>query len=112
MDKLKQFEEVVRRHSLNEYDVFFSSNALIGEVGELANALKKDRWVKDHPSWRRNMKSSIEYHENAIDEAGDVLFYYLQVLQKAGIDIEHVIDQQILKLQKQSIERGVKFYKK
>jgi deoxyadenosine/deoxycytidine kinase/NTP pyrophosphatase (non-canonical NTP hydrolase) len=62
----------------------FSGLALAGEVGELANALKKAQradWLGDDP----------ELHiQRAIAETGDVLAYLLKLATSLGVDLTEV----------------------
>lgn len=107
---LEDFKLVVKEHTMEGYDEFFTANAFMGEVGEFANARKKKRYTLDHPEIARKLVSR-DYDENSIDEAGDTLFFLMQWLNKAGITLENAMIHQIGKLKRQSIEVGKTFKK-
>lgn len=109
-DILNEFVQSVRTHTLGGYDEFFTANAFLGEAGEFANARKKLQYIKDHASIREVLKDK-NYEENSIDEAGDVLFFFFQWLNKAGIMVEEVMAHQMNKLDQKSVEYGKTFKK-
>ena len=39
----QEFQEIVDKHTLDNTDIYFKMNSLIGELGELANIFKKER---------------------------------------------------------------------
>lgn len=114
---MKKFIEIVKLHSLENKDLFFSINALVGELGELANVLKKEVFYNEWPEYKNGVDKDIlegkrkSFKEQKIDESGDVLFYYIQLLNKFNITVDEVIEYQINKLKEQSKEYNRKFLK-
>jgi len=113
---MRPWEEFVDKHTWDNKDVFFTSNALGGELGEVQNVLKKEDAAKDFPNYGRYViereAAGVPTHQDMfIDEMGDTLFYYTQLLNKKGVTFEQVMNAQIAKIQKQSDEHG-QTYKK
>lgn len=114
---INEFQKFVIDHSVEDKDVFFSMNALMGEIGELANVLKKEEFQKIFPEYNNQVLQEqengtrVSVRQQQVDEAGDVLFYLIQVLSKKNIDIETIIAYQVQKLQSQTAEYGRKFIK-
>ncbi len=114
---MKKFIEIVKLHSLENKDLFFSMNALVGELGELANVLKKVEFHKDIKTYQQRVEDEIKsgkrksFKEMKIDEAGDVFFYFIQLLNKLNITIDEIIEYQMNKLKKQSKEYNRNFLK-
>lgn len=113
---MKEFIKTVSTHSLNK-DEFFTMNALVGELGELANVIKKIQFHKDFESYNQRVEDEIQagtrkpFREMLIDEAGDTLFYYIQLLNRLNLNIDDVIAYQTMKLSNQSEEYGRTFKK-
>ncbi len=105
--KIKQFTKLVSKHSIKNKDVFFSMNALAGELGELANVIKKEQFYTDFSTYADRVDKEIKenkrssFRDMTIDEAGDTFFYFIQVLNKKGITLKEVMEYQQLKLKKQ-----------
>lgn len=113
---MRPWEEFVNKHTWENKDIFFTSNALGGELGEVQNVLKKEEAFKDFPNYADKVKQRESlgepgFRDMFIDEMGDTLFYYTQLLNKKGVTFEEVMNMQIKKLQKQSDEHG-QTYKK
>lgn len=111
------FMQCLDEHTLPDKDVFFSMNALIGELGELANVFKKREFAECIPDYQQRVATETEsgqresWLDQEIDEAGDVLFYFLQVLRKRGINLIEVMQSQIGKLAMQDAELKRTFVK-
>lgn len=111
------FSEFVKAHTWKDKDIFFTANALAGELGEVCNVIKKEVAAQDFPLYgERCVKEVAEgsrptFREQFVDEAGDVLFYYTQLLNKYGVTIEEVTLGQIAKIQKQSDEHDKPYLK-
>ncbi len=118
---IEDFKQVVRRHSIrpegSDRPELYSINALMGELGELANVLKKEQLAKYIPEYAERVREETErgerepIHKQKIDEAGDVLFYFLQYLNSEGIALDEVMQFQKNKLEDQSDEAGRMFLK-
>ncbi len=74
---------------------------LVGEAGEVADMLKKAirNGVDEYPGNIEKLRPML------IDELGDVLWYFMQLLRFLDTDLEAVIDHNTTKLQKR-IEEG------
>ena len=77
-----------RFHSVTEYEW----TAFVGEVGEAANIHKK--WLTG------KITDRSEYHEKMKDELGDVIFYYMRLLDRYNLSMEDVVSHNIDKLSK------------
>lgn len=73
----------------------FYALELAGEVGELANIIKK--------MWRSG--ESLELQEKLKEETADVLISYLLFLNASGIDIESAFEEKISKLREKFAHR-------
>ena len=112
----RALQEFVQQHTWKNKDIFFTSNALTGELGELCNVIKKEIAIKDfimaHEMYTRKVANGDPtFQEQFVDEAGDVLFYYVQLLNKKGVTMEEVISEQVKKIQNQSDEAGKPYLK-
>lgn len=118
-DKLtmESFGEFVNMHSLKGKDLFFTMNALVGELGELANVVKKEDYAEIWPKYKEKCEKEIKqgvrntFQDQFIDEAGDTLFFLIQALNKKGVTLREVMEGQIRKLNEQSIEAESTFKK-
>jgi NTP pyrophosphatase (non-canonical NTP hydrolase) len=114
---MNNFIKFVKEHSLKKHDQFFQMNALLGELGELANVIKKEEFYLDFPSYQDKVENQIKFgirkpfREMFVDEAGDVLFYFIQLLNTKEVTLEEIIEYQINKLNKQS-EDNKRIFKK
>lgn len=101
---LDVFIEVVKLHSIENRDEFFSMGSLIGEIGELANVRKKMVFYTLISHFKDVIDTQISkgeqtFNEMSVDEAGDVLFYVVQwMVVKMNIDLSAAINHQIQKL--------------
>lgn len=114
---MDNFVEFVKEHSMDT-DMMFSMNALLGELGELANVVKKEHFYTIIPNYRERVDKEITegkrdtFLDKFVDEAGDALFYFIQVLNKRGVNIDNVMDAQEYKMQELSFRSNNKLYKK
>jgi len=106
------FENLVRQHSLQPNNELYNSNALCGEVGEVADIVKKMQFEKIKPEWIGNGIRSISDLKNAIgDELGDVLFYLVRLALDNDFNISQLMQMQSEKLNNQSIKYNRTFLK-
>ena len=114
------FQQFVKDHSLDDgkFDIFFTMNALTGELGELANVAKKEIYYDVLPDFKEKVDRELAedirtpFRDQFVDEAGDTLFYYIQALNKRGISLEEVMLMQIEKFAEQTRKNNGKKYKK
>lgn len=88
MTTIKEMQQDIndlRSHG-NHETLAYSILALAGEVGELANYLKKE--LRAH--------GSVDNQEAIEKEVPDILFYLLQFCADRGIDVEKVWDQKMI----------------
>jgi NTP pyrophosphatase (non-canonical NTP hydrolase) len=109
-----EFEALVEKHSLSE-DLLYNSNALAGESGEVANAVKKVHMATIKPEWVTQDENSLptkEYFEESVgDELSDTLFYLVRLAKINGLTLQDLMQLQADKLSKQSIKYGRTFLK-
>ena len=118
-DTLYKFLEAVKEHTLPGSDDMFKMTALVGELGELANVMKKNGFIDsdDMIEYRERTEEEIasgvrkSWEEMFTDEAGDTLFYFVQLFNDWGIPIEKVMRHQIEKLKAQDKQYGRTFLK-
>ena len=84
---------------VNYTDYVYPIMGLMGEVGELANKLKKN--IRDH----RGHSLALDIKDLS-DEIGDVMWYVSQLCTELGIDLETVLESNIAKLKSRK-DRGV-----
>lgn len=105
--KTEDFVKYVEDHTLANRDDFFTMNALAGELGELANVVKKFRFYLDMPQYAERIDREIAegktrtYRDQFVDEAGDTLFYLVQMMNKWGVSMEEVMQKQHDKIEGQ-----------
>ncbi len=118
-DTLYKFLKAVEEHTLQGSDDMFKMNALVGELGELANVMKKKGFIEsdDMIEYKERVDEEIatgkrkSWEEDFTDEAGDTLFYFVQLLNDWNIPIEKVMRHQIEKLKAQDKQWGRTFLK-
>jgi NTP pyrophosphatase (non-canonical NTP hydrolase) len=102
-----EFNKTVKKYSFKE-DKLFSMNALVGELGELANVIKKIEFHKHFKTYQERVQKEINegkrksFDEQLLDEAGDTLFYFIQLLNSLNLDLEEIMKYQKNKLELQS----------
>lgn len=111
-----RLENMVREYTLPKSNMS-CMNALMGELGELANVLKKEEFMDHLPDYKEQVFEEVTagtmkpIREQKLDEAGDTLFYFVQLIQKEGLNLHEIMDYQANKLNNQSIEKGSTFLK-
>lgn len=106
----------IESHSYEKNDLFFEMNALMGELGELSNIIKKEKFYHDFEDYakiidKQQSDGRPTFNEQKLDEAGDILFYFIKVLNKMNIKLEDVVAYQKFKLTEQSKWKGHIFKK-
>lgn len=105
--QIDEFVKYVDEHTLLGRDDFFTMNALAGELGELANVVKKFQFYLDMPQYYDRINKEVAegkikpFRDQFVDEAGDTLFYFVQMLNKWGVSIEEVMQKQHDKIEGQ-----------
>ena len=93
---VKEYQEYVRSGASKDYTKEIALLGLMGEVGELADVVKKETIYKDMSKF--TAKYGMSVNEKIADEAGDVLWQLINVLNTYGLDVEQVIDANVKKL--------------
>ena len=101
----KSYEMFVRNGASSKYDKKLAIIGLVGEVGELADVVKKETIYEDMSKFEE--KYGISIKDKIIDEAGDVLWQFTLVLIKYGVTIGEVMDKNYKKLIKRHNGEGV-----
>lgn len=86
------YQQYVKEGASEKYnDVSFAALALVGEVGEVCDAVKKSKIYTD---------ATHDYDVNLklLDELGDVLWQWMACVNALGISAEAVIDYNVQKL--------------
>lgn len=115
---IESFIREIQTHYLEESPME-CMNSLVGELGELANVFKKHRFYqsKEMPEYKERVDKEVadgtrqSFKEQMTDEAGDTLFYFLKLLDVAGITINDIMAYHLVKLANQDKDLGRKFLK-
>lgn len=87
---IKEYQEFVENSASPRYDKDLAMIGLVGEVGELADVIKKEAIYEDMSRFEKKYGMTVE--EKIIDEAGDVLWQLTLVLSKYGTNLQRVMD--------------------
>lgn len=85
---MNDYQEFVCRCASPRYSKELAALGLAGEVGELCDVIKKSTIYPMIPRGR----------DEIVDEAGDVLWQLVNLLNQYGITLEEVMDHNISKL--------------
>ncbi len=103
---------LVKHHSLKPDDALYNSNALCGEIGEVANVIKKIEIRKAlKPEEVTSMATMEDYLHQLEDEMGDALFYFFCLAKLFDLDLATLVKKQSDKLFTQS-EKYQRTFKK
>ena len=84
------YQEYVRQGASDKYqDLKFAALALVGEIGEVCDIIKKANIYTEQ---------NVDIKEKIKDEAGDVAWQFFALLNSANLTFEEVIDYNIQKL--------------
>lgn len=88
--KINEYQEYVRQGASEKYkDLGFCALALVGEVGEVCDVIKKHNIYTDRTD---------EYKIKLKDELGDVLWQYTALVNSIGLTFDEIIDYNVEKL--------------
>lgn len=86
------YQEYVRQGASEKYnDISFAALALVGEVGEVCDVVKKSNIYTD-------IASEEDANLKLLDELGDVLWQWMACVNALDISAEAVIDYNVQKL--------------
>lgn len=95
---INDYQKYVKNGSSDKYTKQLSIIGLIGEIGELADVVKKEAIYEDMSKFIEKYGMSID--EKIIDEAGDCLWQFVNILNQYDISIDIVINENVEKLNK------------
>ena len=95
---INEYQEFVRETASPKYDNKLAIIGLVGEVGELADVVKKQTIYDDMSKFEAKYGMSVE--DKIIDECGDTLWQLTLVMCKYGVSFQDVIDKNYEKLTK------------
>lgn len=101
---MNEYQKFVRDNASPKYDKALALIGLMGEVGELADVVKKEAIYDDMSRFIENYGMSVR--EKIIDEAGDVLWQYVNLLNQYDINLEDIIQYNTNKLMKRHDKGG------
>lgn len=88
--EIKEYQEYVRQGASGKYkDLKFAGLALVGEVGEVCDVIKKAAIYTDTP---------VDLQNKLKDEIGDVVWQTFALLNSAGLSFDEVVDFNVQKL--------------
>ena len=99
------YETFVASSASPKYDKKLAIIGLMGEVGELADVVKKETIYEDMSKFEQKYGMSVR--DKIIDEAGDCLWQLTLVLVKYGTTLNEVMDKNYEKLIKRHGGEGV-----
>ena len=89
---IKEYQEYVRQGASKKYeDLKFAGLALVGEVGEVCDVIKKANIYTDE-------KEYVDCKAKLLDELGDVLWQWMAVVNCLGMDVDKIIEHNVIKL--------------
>lgn len=94
----EKYQEFVIDGASPKYDKKLAVIGLIGEVGELADVIKKETIYEDMSKFEEKYGMSVR--EKAKDELGDVLWQFTLLFSMYGLDLNEIIRSNISKLMK------------
>lgn len=95
---IEEYRQFVIEGASPAYDSKLALLGLVGEVGELADVVKKENIYSDMSKFVDKYGMSVK--DKIIDEAGDVFWQYTLVLAKYGVTLEEVMEKNFAKLTK------------
>lgn len=89
---IKEYQEYVRQGASEKYqDLKFAGLALVGEVGEVCDVIKKANIYTDE-------KEYVDCREKLIEEIGDFIWQTFALLNSLNLTFEEVIEYNVSKL--------------
>lgn len=95
---IKEYQNYVKKGASDKYDSLLSLAGLVGEVGEVADVIKKESIYEDMSKFIE--KYGMDVKDKIIDEMGDILWQYVNLLNQYNVNVEDVIDSNVNKLNK------------
>jgi NTP pyrophosphatase (non-canonical NTP hydrolase) len=90
--EIREYQEYVRQGASDKYkDLKFAGLALVGEVGEVCDVIKKASIYTDEQKY-------VDCKAKLLDELGDVLWQWTAIVNCLNIDIDKIIEHNVAKL--------------
>lgn len=96
--KNEQYQHFVKSSASRKYDKKLAMIGLVGEVGELADVIKKETIYEDMSKFVSKYGMSVR--EKIKDELGDVLWQYMLVVDMYGLSLDEIMHGNVKKLMK------------
>lgn len=93
---IQNYYNYVKEGASDVYTKELALLGLMGEVGELADVVKKEHIYQDMSKFEKKYGMSVV--DKIKDEAGDVLWQYMLVLVKYNLNVDDVINSNVEKL--------------
>lgn len=93
---IEQYQKYVEEGASPVYTPELAIIGLVGEVGELADVVKKSNIYTDMHKFEEKYGMTVE--EKICDEAGDALWQLMLLISKYGQSVTDVIDKNVAKL--------------
>lgn len=93
---IKEYQNYVREHSSYKYNKKLAYIALVEEVGEVGGVIKKSAIYEDMSKFIEKYGMSVE--DKIVDELGDCLWQYINLLNQYNLDLQDVLDANVVKL--------------
>lgn len=87
--EVKDYQKFVKDGASEEYTKQLAFIGLMGEVGELADVIKKEAIYPDMSKFIERYGVGIE--EKIVDEAGDVLWQFINLLNMYNLDFDEIM---------------------
>lgn len=91
-----EYEKFVKEGSSPKYNKMLALIGLVGEVGELSDVVKKESIYEDMSKFEK--KYGMNVNDKIIDEAGDVFWQFINLIQQYGVTLEQIINSNVNKL--------------
>ena len=98
MMTIEEYQNYVMDGASSNYDRKLAMLGLMGEVGELADVVKKENIYPDMSGFEK--KYGMPVKDKIKDEAGDVLWQFTLLISKYGLSIQEIMDSNVEKLNK------------
>ena len=94
----EEYQRFVKDSASPKYDNKLAVIGLVGEVGELADVIKKETIYEDMSKFEA--KYGMSLRDKIIDEAGDVCWQLVCLLNVYDVSLDEVMNKNFLKLTK------------
>lgn len=93
---IESYQKYVKEGASSNYDKKLAIIGVMGEVGELADVVKKEAIYSDMSKFEA--KYGMTVRDKIADECGDVLWQLVNLLNQYDLDIVDVINNNVSKL--------------